>query len=197
MARKGITFDQVMNAATAIKARGMEPTIHAVRIELGNEGSYSTISQHLARWKSESATKVDTRELPPEAEDAGMTAITTIWNVAVRYANEEKAAMRQEHEDTKKRLSEELSEALKEIAALEEAAEQQAKALHDAQAQALTDQKKTAKLEGELAALQRAYGELLNQVKQPTAAAPKAADTKPARPSTKPAEPGKTPAAGQ
>lgn len=197
MARKGITFDQVMNAATAIKARGMEPTIHAVRIELGNEGSYSTISQHLARWKSESATKVDTRELPPEAEDAGMTAITTIWNVAVRYANEEKAAMRQENEDTKKRLSEELSEALKEIAALEEAAEQQAKALHDAQAQALADQKKTAKLEGELAALQRAYGELLNQVKQPTAAAPKAADTKPARPSTKPAEPGKTPAADQ
>lgn len=197
MARKGITFDQVMNAATAIKARGLEPTIHAVRIELGNEGSYSTISQHLARWKSESASKVETRELPPEAEDAGMTAITTIWNVAVKYANQETAAVRQEAEDTKKRLSEELGEATKEIAELEGRCEAQAKQIADMETERLVDQKKTAKLEGELAASQKAYGELLAQLKQQGAKEPKAVDTRPARPSTTPREPGKTPAAPQ
>lgn len=197
MARKGITFDQVMNAATAIKARGLEPTIHAVRIELGNEGSYSTISQHLARWKSESASKVETRELPPEAEDAGMTAITTIWNVAVKYANQETAAVRQEAEDTKKRLSEELAEATKEIAELEAQCEAQAKQIADMEHERLADQKKAAKLEGELAASQKAYAELLAQLKQQGGKEPKAADTKPARPASTPREPGKTPAAPQ
>lgn len=197
MARKGITFDQVMNAATAIKARGLEPTIHAVRIELGNEGSYSTISQHLARWKSESASKVETRELPPEAEDAGMTAITTIWNVAVKYANQETAAVRQEAEDTKKRLTEELGEATKEIAELEGQCERQAKQIADMEHERLSEQKKTAKLEGELAASQKAYAELLAQLKQQGGKEPKADDTKRARPSSTPPGPGKTPAAPQ
>lgn len=197
MARKGITFDQVMNAATAIKARGMEPTIHALRVELGNEGSYSTISQHLARWKSESASKVDTRELPPEAEDAGMTAVSTIWNIAVKYASQETAAVRQEADDTRKRMTEELEEAKAEIATLESAASFEEKRLQSAMQHSEAIEKKAAKLEGELAALQRAYEGLLNQIKQQGAAAPKGADTKSARPSKTQSEPGKTPAADQ
>lgn len=197
MARKGITFDQVMNAANAIKARGLEPTIHAVRIELGNEGSYSTISQHLAKWKTESASKVETRELPPEAEDAGMTAISTIWNIAVKYANQEVAAVRQEAEDTKKRLGEELSNALKEIERLEGVYEASA-GQEEATAKALkAEQQKGAKLEGELSSLQKAYADLLHQVKQPTGKEPKAADTKPARNASQPAESGKKPDAPQ
>jgi hypothetical protein len=49
---------------------------------------------------------VDTRELPPEAEDAGMTAVSTIWNIAVKYASQETAAVRQEADDTRKRMTE-------------------------------------------------------------------------------------------
>ena len=193
MARKGITFDQVANAAQSIKNRGLEPTIHAVRTELGNEGSYSTISQHLARWRSESADKVDMKELPPEAEDAGLTAITTIWNIAVKHASQETAAVRQEAEDTKKRLGSELDEAKKEIERLEGEQEKSLAELDKKEAELRGQAKGLAKLEGEKAALERAYHELLERVKQQEAKAPKAADTKGARPATSPASPEKTP----
>ena len=69
MARKGVTFDQVANAAATIKARGTEPTIAAIRVELGNEGSYSTISQHLAKWRTEDSEKGVHKEMPPEVEN--------------------------------------------------------------------------------------------------------------------------------
>lgn len=195
MARKGITFDQVANAAQSIKNRGLEPTIHAVRTELGNEGSYSTISQHLARWRSESADKVDMKELPPEAEDAGLTAITTIWNIAVKHASQETAAVRQEAEDTKKRLGAELDEAKKEIERLEGVYDAACTMSDNKEKELQLALKHTAKLEGQISALQRAYDELISQVKQPAAKEPKGADTKGARPASSPASPEKTPGA--
>lgn len=191
MARKGITFDQVVNAADAIKARGMEPTIHAVRTELGNEGSYSTISQHLARWKSESANKNETKELPPEAEDAGMQAITTMWNVAVKYASQETAAVRQEADDTKKRMAGELADATKEIERLEGVYDAACAMQDNLNKDLATLRKENAKLEGQLGALQKAYEELLAQVKQPVAKALKAVDTKSEPHAEKPNAPGK------
>ncbi|MBN3784571.1 chromosome partitioning protein ParA, partial [Burkholderia sp. Ac-20345] len=111
MARKGITYDQVANAAQAIAARGQEPTISAIRVELNNEGSYSTISQHLNRWRAESADKVDTAALPPDVETAAMEAITKVWNIAHKNATKEVAAVRQEAADEKRALQKELEEA--------------------------------------------------------------------------------------
>lgn len=195
MARKGITFDQVANAAQSIKNRGLEPTIHAVRTELGNEGSYSTISQHLARWRSESADKVDLKELPPEAEDAGLTAITSIWNIAVKHASQETAAVRQEAEDTKKRLGAELDEAKKEIERLEGVYDAACTMGDNKEKELQIALKHQAKLEGQISALQRAYDELISQVKQPAGKEPKGADTKGARPASSPASPEKTPGA--
>lgn len=196
MPRKGITFDQVSNAAAAVKARGVEPTIYAVRVELGNEGSYSTISPLLARWKTETAAHVALSDLPEAAEQAGMTAITTIWNVAVKLANEEKAAMRQDHEDTKKRLSEELTEARTEIAELEKAMSQMGDELTKAQKTASDETAKKLTVQGELTAQHRLYQELLKSIKQPTAKG-QPTDTKSERPASLAAVPGKTQAAAQ
>lgn len=191
MARKGITYTQVQQAADAIKARGLEPTIHAIRTELGNEGSYTTISAHLAKWKDEKAGQRLERELPEEAENAALQAITTVWQIAVNYAWKETQAVQQELDDTKKRMGAELAEQAKEIAQLEAQLETaqlvRSQALHETQ----EIQKKNAKLEGQLGALQKSYDDLLRQLKQPAGKALKAVDTTPERPAEKPDAPGK------
>lgn len=181
MARKGITFDQVANAASAIKARGQEPTIAAVRVELGDEGSYTTISTHLAKWRADAADKVDTRALPPEVEDKMMEALMTVWNVANKAATNDLAAIKQEHADERKRLSGELEVATEEIKRLEEALRAAEDAAEQAKNYAANLDKKLAAATGELDATKELYKQLVGSIKPPVAAGGKAADTKPAR----------------
>jgi hypothetical protein len=97
--KKGISYAQVVDAASAIKARGHEPTGYAIRAELGGTGSFTTIQAHLAKWKDSSAQQVTTRDLPPEVENAMHLAIATAWNVATKLADESTAAVRQDCED--------------------------------------------------------------------------------------------------
>lgn len=179
MARKGIQFDQVANAAAAIQARGAEPTISAVRVELNNEGSYSTISQHLARWRSESADKVHVAALPPDVESAAMEAITKVWNVAHRTAQREVAAARQEAADEVQALKRELDEARAEIEQLEGALKSVDEKHHADAGRADSAEKKLAEVKGELSATKALYAELLasktTEQKKPTAATQKKA----------------------
>ena len=191
MARKGVTYDMVCNAASAIKARGTEPTITSIRVELKDEGSYSTISQHLAKWRAEAADKVTTSPLPPEAEDAAMVAITSIWAIATKHAKQETDAVRQEADDTKKTLSRELEEAKAEITRLEGV---YALSLTDAEElnKRLDVAGKTiAGLEGAKQQLERSNHEMLETLKQQGETASQAADTKQAHPSKTTPAPGK------
>lgn len=183
MARKGITYDQVANAAAAIKARGTEPTIAAIRVELGGEGSYTTISQHLAKWKDNRATDSDNAELPPEEiQNSFMEAGIKAWNVAKKAAREEIAALKQEHQDERKKLGKELDESAEEIKTLEEALETAKAEAEKAKHHAADLEKKYTAASGELEATQKLYKQLLESLKQPTAGADKkAVDTKPAR----------------
>lgn len=50
MARPGITFDQVAEAATVLTAEGVRATLDAVRERLGT-GSMNTIQRHLKAWR--------------------------------------------------------------------------------------------------------------------------------------------------
>ena len=195
MARKGITFDQVANAAAAIKSRGVEPTITAIRKELGGEGSYSTISQHLAKWRAESADKIDAKDLPPEAEDAAMTAITAIWNIATKHAAKETAAVRQELTDTTTALKKELEEARDEIAKLEELRDLKEAELAKMREELKKSERHVAELEGAKGTLEKANQELIGQLKQqgPAKGTP-GGDTKPERASAPAPSSGKKPA---
>lgn len=51
MARPGITYSQVAQAAETLTAAGASPTIAAVREALGGTGSPNTIHKHLAAWR--------------------------------------------------------------------------------------------------------------------------------------------------
>lgn len=189
MARKGVTFDQVANAARAIKARGQEPTIAAVRVELGDEGSYTTISTHIAKWRAEEADRVDTRSLPPEVEDKMMEALMTVWNVANKAATDDLATIKQEHADETKRARGELEAATNEIAELEKklaAAEEEAT---NAKGHAANLEKKLTAAASELEATKSLYKQLLEGLKPQAAAGKQVAGTKPARHKAQASEP--------
>lgn len=165
MARKGITYDAVANAARSIKARGQEPTIAAIRIECGDEGSYTTISTHLAKWRAEEMDKVETKTLPPEVENKMMEALMTVWNVATKSAAEDLAAIRQEYADETKKLRAELETAKREIEVLEENLEKSEELQEEWRRTTKEIQKTLTETSGELSATKSLYQMLLGQVK--------------------------------
>ena len=50
MARDGVTYEQVAQAADALVGSGQQPTIRAVREHLGR-GSPNTVHRHLQAWR--------------------------------------------------------------------------------------------------------------------------------------------------
>ncbi|WP_308367297.1 MULTISPECIES: DNA-binding protein [unclassified Microbulbifer] len=69
MARTGVTYLDIAQAAEAVKNRGEEPTVDRVRAELGT-GSKSTIAPLLKRWRSETGSQTDTGGLPRDLVEA-------------------------------------------------------------------------------------------------------------------------------
>ena len=195
MARKGITYDMVCNAAAAIKARGTDPTISAIRVELNNEGSFSTISQHLARWREMDAEKVDVSSLPETVENAALEAITKIWNIARKEANDEIAAIKEDHNQQRKRMQGDLDAVLSTNKVLEETLEHEVATSEKDRAKVKEAEKKLTALNSELETYKRLYNELTATLKPPSATVQKAAGTKSARPAVSPGEPENTQAA--
>ncbi|MGL6159197.1 DNA-binding protein [Microbulbifer sp.] len=69
MARIGVTYLDIAQAAEAVKGRGEEPTVDRVRAELGT-GSKSTIAPLLKRWRSETGNQADTGGMPRDLVEA-------------------------------------------------------------------------------------------------------------------------------
>lgn len=67
----GITKEEVFETATAIFARGKNPTQATVRAALG-KGSFSTISKHLAEWREQQtdaeALVTSTEQMPDQVQ---------------------------------------------------------------------------------------------------------------------------------
>lgn len=192
MARKGISYDAVANAARAIKARGQEPTIAAVRVECGDEGSFTTISAHIAKWRAEEADKVDTRSLPAEVEDKMMEAMMTVWNVANKAATADVLAIKQEYADEKKRLQAELTEAREEIKTLEKVLKEEEERANRNKEKAEDSASKLTAKSSELEATKELYKQLLTSIKPPAEkqTVKKDADTKSERPTLTKVSPG-------
>jgi hypothetical protein len=84
MARTGIIFEDVQNAAEALLGRGLNPTIQRVRELLGT-GSNTTISEHLKTWQQQLA-EAPKIVLPPTVPEAVMVALDGFWKIAVQSA---------------------------------------------------------------------------------------------------------------
>lgn len=63
MARGGVNKALVANARETVLARGENPSIDAIRIELGNTGSKSTIHRYLKELEEEASTRLDDEAL--------------------------------------------------------------------------------------------------------------------------------------
>ena len=76
MARTGVTFDQVVEAAKAIEAEGENPSIQRIRLALGT-GSPNTIHKHLRAWSSQNRpAKAVSLKLPEKIQDALIAEIS-------------------------------------------------------------------------------------------------------------------------
>lgn len=63
MARAGLNKFHVQQARDALRARGINPSVDAVRIELGNTGSKTTIHRYLKELDQEEAVRLDDEAL--------------------------------------------------------------------------------------------------------------------------------------
>lgn len=188
MARTGITYRQVAEAAAALTARGDDPTLKAIRDELGGEGSFTTISKFLKQWQTEQNDKEPDPELPPaEIQNAFMEAAMTAWHTATRTYNVDKAAMKHAHEQEVKKLKGDNEAMLGDLSKLEGELAEATRA--GAALKAATEEKdrQLAALGSELETTKRLYADLLASLstKQPSASGKKAADTKSERPAAK------------
>ena len=84
MARSGIRYEDVKEAAETLLSRGLPPTIQRVREVLGT-GSNTTISDHLKRWQQRMAES-PRAILPPAVPETVMTALDIFWKTAVQQA---------------------------------------------------------------------------------------------------------------
>ncbi len=104
MARKGITKEQIFEAATSLQEAGMAPTVQAVRERIGS-GSYSTINTHLPDWRKEHAEEalVNIPEIPEKI----MTAFNQVWTGAIKSAQDDVETQRQALEAMRREMDKE------------------------------------------------------------------------------------------
>lgn len=122
MAEK-LTRAQVFNAADAISKAGQQPTVAGVRAKIGT-GSYTTITAMLREWK-EQANEPDDEALdvPEEITQALGRAAEIVWKAAQDHFARELATVKKEAERTTGAALAQATEALQEIARLEQTIE--------------------------------------------------------------------------
>lgn len=107
MARAGITYGQVVEAANQLKAAGKNPTIEQVRAIL-KTGSSTTISNHLREWKERESdvSLLSSKENIPE-ELVG--TLKGLWSRVRDKAQESIDVMQTEHKAYKEEIEAELA----------------------------------------------------------------------------------------
>lgn len=96
MARTGVTYLEVAQAASTIQHQGNNPTIDAVRRILGT-GSNTTIATHLKQWRAEhqpAAMALSNTTLPPEL----LSQIQSLWDALKAKSQESIQALKEVHE---------------------------------------------------------------------------------------------------
>lgn len=100
MARGGITKALVQKARTAILARGENPSIDALRVEMGNTGSKSTIHRYLKEIESENAPRIgEARSLSDNLTELVLQLAGQLQQEARQSVAEDRAALARERLD--------------------------------------------------------------------------------------------------
>jgi uncharacterized coiled-coil DUF342 family protein len=138
MSRNGITQAQVFDVAAELAANQQPVTVQTVREALG-AGSFTTITQHLRKWREETKTMAaQPIVLPPEVEAAAGRAAASIWRTAEELMRREIEMIKQAAQLQAQDCQRHNDEALQEIARLEREIN-----LHSTQTADHTDQLET------------------------------------------------------
>lgn len=155
MARGGVNKAVVQAARLAILARGENPSIDAVRIEMGNTGSKTTIHRYL----KELDDRVEPVEAPTEPiDDELMALVARLAQRLKEQAQEPIDQARTQYEEQRKALENQLGEAQEANSELHQQYEfqslaltQESEALHETRAILQTEQTRNAGLNQALA----------------------------------------------
>ena len=93
MPRTGITEPQILAAIEALQGRGEAVSKITVRKELGDTGSYGTISAFLQRWREQRAQEATAESLP--VPDPVQALFAKAWTLAQGQAQAELAPQRE------------------------------------------------------------------------------------------------------
>ncbi|MFR0713677.1 DNA-binding protein [Enterobacterales bacterium BD_CKDN230030183-1A_HGKHYDSX7] len=137
MARGGINKALVQKARAALLARGVNPSIDAVRVELGNTGSKTTISRYLQELE---ATDARPQSDPNRLSDELIGIVDQLLKRLLEEGNAALAQERSSHEQSQAALNrqiegleEELKQAQREITSRDTALASQAEELSTTQ----------------------------------------------------------------
>ncbi len=133
MARSGITYFHVAQAAAGLVDAGKNPTVDGIRAALGGTGSKSTIAPLLKRWKTEYAETVAEADtgLPAELVQAVKGVYEKVQAEAAQLREQQQHA----HEAELQALQEQLRSLQTEHAALQEKHQAQLRSLEAATVQ--------------------------------------------------------------
>lgn len=155
MARGGINKALVQRAYTALLGRGRRPSIDAVRIELGNTGSKTTIARYLKELQAMPGTTVPS---PQERISAPILAVVVALSEQLAQEAEETLAHTREqfaaertdlHADLS-RCTQQLEQAQAHQRELTQTLAQARSQSHDRQQQLAVEQKETAALQAKV-----------------------------------------------
>jgi chromosome segregation ATPase len=185
-----ITRERVFQVADELAATGRNPTLAAVRKELGG-GSFTTISEAMTAWKSRQAvrTRSESAPLPSEVTGRFTELAGEVWALALELADKRLAGEREAFEQERARIVADGEEAAelanqvtaeleamkgrvaeleaalaaerKETATLREQFARQAERTAAAEARAQEIEKRADDLNAELARVNRQNGELV------------------------------------
>lgn len=84
MARHGVDFETVKQAALKLLSKGISPSVQRIRELLGT-GSNSTIADHLKVWREQHAAK-KVHHLPASLPPELIASFETLWQTAMEHA---------------------------------------------------------------------------------------------------------------
>lgn len=156
MARGGVNKAVVQAARLAILARGENPSIDAVRIEMGNTGSKTTIHRYLKELGE--GTQPDDTEAPEPIDDELLALVSRLAQRLKEQAQEPIDQAREQFEQQRKDLETRLHEAQQANTQLQQhyelqslALAQESEALHSTRSMLQTEQTRNAGLNQALA----------------------------------------------
>ncbi len=102
MARPGIRYEQVAEAADRLTAQGTTPTTTLIRVELGGTGSLSTITGHLRTWQDQRHPKIEAA-MATEVPEGVQRVLKQLWPALQMEGN---ALIEAVKEDAEERIQE-------------------------------------------------------------------------------------------